>query len=145
MDAPAPFSLLAETFMRFLQPHAERLYALLRIASGLMFTLHGMQKLFGMFGGVPAGAPPFVVYGAGGIEFVAGLLITIGLFTGPAAFLSSGTMAFAFFLGHALPAQGNLNPIVNKGELAALYCFVFFYMAAHGSGIWSVDAARKRG
>jgi putative oxidoreductase len=130
--------------MKFLQPHAERLYALLRIAAGLMFTLHGMQKLFGMFGGVPPEAPAFVVYGAGGIEFVGGLLIAIGLFTGPAAFISSGTMAVAYFLGHVLPAQGNLNPMVNKGELAVLYCFVFFYMAAHGSGIWSVDAARKR-
>lgn len=131
--------------MKFLYPHAERLYALLRIAAGLMFALHGMQKLFGMFGGVPAGAPAFVVYGAGGIEFVAGLLIAIGLFTGPAAFLSSGTMAVAFFLGHVMQSQGNLNPLVNKGELAVLYCFVFFYMAARGSGIWSVDAARKRG
>ncbi|WP_225410247.1 DoxX family protein [Stigmatella hybrida] len=131
--------------MKFLHPHTERLYALLRIAAGLMFALHGMQKLFGMFGGVPAEAPAFVVYGAGGIEFVAGLLIAIGLFTGPAAFLSSGTMAVAFFLGHVLRSQGNLNPLVNKGELAVLYCFVFFYMAARGSGIWSVDAARKRG
>ncbi|SEU24468.1 DoxX family protein [Stigmatella erecta] len=131
--------------MKFLIPHTERLYALLRIAAGLMFALHGMQKLFGMFGGVPAGAPAFVVYGAGSIEFVAGLLIAIGLFTGPAAFLSSGTMAVAFFLGHVMPAQGNLNPVVNKGELAVLYCFVFFYMAARGSGTWSVDAARKRG
>ncbi|SEM54886.1 putative oxidoreductase [Stigmatella aurantiaca] len=131
--------------MKFLHPHTERLYALLRIAAGLMFALHGMQKLFGMFGGVPAEAPAFVVYGAGGIEFVAGLLIAIGLFTGPAAFLSSGTMAVAFFLGHVLRSQGNLNPLVNKGELAVLYCFVFFYMAARGSGIWSADAARKRG
>ncbi|RKH52144.1 DoxX family protein [Corallococcus sp. AB050B] len=129
--------------MGFLRPHADRIYALLRIAAGLMFMLHGMQKIFGMFGGMPAGAPPFIVYGAGGIEFLGGLLVALGLFAGPAAFISSGTMAVAFFLGHVIPNGGNLNPLKNQGELAALYCFVFFYISAHGSGIWSVDAARK--
>jgi putative oxidoreductase len=128
--------------MRFLLPHTDRIYALLRIVAGFMFTLHGMQKLFGLFGGVPPGAPPFIVYGAGLIELVCGVLIAIGLFGSPAAFLASGTMAFAFFLGHVIPAKGNILPIVNQGELAALYCFVFFYISAHGSGIWSVDAAR---
>jgi putative oxidoreductase len=128
--------------MRFLKPHAERIYALLRIMSGFMFMLHGMQKLFGLFGGVPAGAPAFIVYVAGGIEFVGGVLILIGLFTAPAAFLSSGTMAVAYFIGHVIP-QGNILPIVNQGELAALYCFVFFYISVHGSGIWSVDAMRR--
>ena len=131
--------------MGFLKPHAERLYALLRIVTGFMFMLHGMQKLFGLFGGVPPGAPAFIIYAAGGIEFVGGLLVMIGLFAGPAAFLSSGTMAVAFFMGHVMPGHGNLNPITNQGELAALYCWVFFYMSAHGSGIWSVDAARKKG
>lgn len=129
--------------MGFLLPHAERIYALLRIVTGLMFMQHGLQKLFGMFGGVPPEAPAFIVYGAGTIEFVGGALVALGLFAGPAAFISSGTMAVAFFLGHVLPAKGNLIPIVNKGELAALYCFVFLYIAAHGSGIWSVDAARR--
>ncbi|MBN8228758.1 DoxX family protein [Corallococcus macrosporus] len=129
--------------MGFLRPHAERIYALLRIMSGLMFMQHGLQKLFGLFGGVPAGAPAFVVYGAGGIEFLGGLLIALGLFTGLAAFIASGTMAVAFFLGHVVPNGGNLIPIANQGELAALYCFVFFYIAARGSGIWSVDAARR--
>ncbi|MCY1046067.1 DoxX family protein [Corallococcus sp. bb12-1] len=129
--------------MGFLRPHAERIYALLRIMAGLMFMQHGLQKLFGMFGGVPAGAPAFVVYGAGIIEFVGGALVAIGFLTGPAAFIASGTMAFAFFLGHVIPAKGNLIPIANQGELAALYCFVFLFIAAHGSGIWSVDAARQ--
>ncbi|MCY1032741.1 DoxX family protein [Corallococcus sp. BB11-1] len=129
--------------MGFLRPHAERIYALLRIMAGLMFMQHGLQKLFGLFGGVPAGAPAFIVYGAGIIELVCGVLVAIGLFTGPAAFLASGTMAVAFFLGHVVPAKGNLLPIVNQGELAALYCFVFFYIAAHGAGIWSVDATRQ--
>ncbi|CAM3182026.1 DoxX family protein [Corallococcus sp. ZKHCc1 1396] len=129
--------------MGFLRPHADRIYALLRIMAGLMFMQHGLQKLFGLFGGVPAGAPAFIVYGAGIIELVCGVLVAIGLFAGPAAFLASGTMAVAFFLGHVVPAKGNLLPIVNQGELAALYCFVFFYIAAHGAGIWSVDATRQ--
>ncbi|MCY1077524.1 DoxX family protein [Archangium lansingense] len=129
--------------MGFLKPHAERIYALLRIMTGFMFMFHGMQKLFGLFGGVPPGAPPFIVYGAGGIEFVGGVLVLIGLFAAPAAFISSGTMAVAYFMGHVIPNQGNILPIVNKGELAALYCFVFLYISAHGSGIWSVDAARQ--
>lgn len=128
--------------MGFLKPHAERIYALFRIMSGFMFMLHGMQKLFGMFGGTPPGAPPFIVYGAGGIEFVCGVLILLGLFAGPAAFLASGTMAVAYFIGHVFPA-GNILPIVNGGEPAALYCFVFLYISAHGSGIWSVDDARR--
>ncbi|WP_224360963.1 DoxX family protein [Hyalangium versicolor] len=129
--------------MGFLKPHAERIYAVLRIMAGFMFMLHGMQKLFGMFGGMPPGVPAFITYGAGTIEFVGGLLILIGLFASPAAFIASGTMAFAFFMGHVIPAQGNILPIVNKGEPAALYCFLFLFVAAHGSGIWSVDAVRR--
>lgn len=134
---------LLENLMRFLRPHAERIYALLRIITGFMFMQHGLQKLFGLYGGVPAEAPAFIVYGAGTIELVSGVLVAVGLFAAPAAFLASGTMAVAFFLGHVIPAGGNLLPIVNKGELAALYCFVFLYIAAHGSGAWSVDAARR--
>lgn len=129
--------------MGFLQPHAERIYALLRIITGLMFMQHGLQKIFGLFGGIPAEVPGVVTYGAGSIELVCGALVAIGLFGAPAAFLASGSMAFAFFLGHVIPAKGNLIPLVNKGELAVLYCFVFLYIAAHGSGIWSADAARR--
>ncbi|QRK11570.1 DoxX family protein [Archangium violaceum] len=128
--------------MGFLKPHTERIYALLRIMTGFMFMLHGMQKLFGLFGGMPPGAPPFIVYGAGLIEFVGGVLVMLGLFAAPAAFISSGTMAVAYFMGHVFPI-GNIFPIVNKGELAALYCFVFLYIAVRGSGLWSVDAARR--
>ncbi|WP_434391133.1 DoxX family protein [Melittangium boletus] len=128
--------------MGFLTPHTARIYALLRFVTGFMFMFHGLQKVFGMFGGTPPGAPPFIIYGAGLIELVGGILVMIGLFAGPAAFISSGTMAFAFFMGHAIP-KSHILPIVNGGELAALYCFVFLYIAAHGSGIWSVDAARR--
>ena len=130
--------------MEFLKPHTEKIYAVMRIFAGLMFMSHGLQKLFGLFGGAPAEAPAFIVYGAGSIELVAGALIAAGLFTAPAAFIASGTMAFAFFLGHVIPAKGNLLPIVNKGELAVLYCWVFFVIAAKGAGIWSVDASRAK-
>lgn len=130
--------------MGFLKPHLEKIYAVTRILAGLMFMAHGLQKIFGLFGGVPAEAPAFIVWGAGSIELVAGALIAVGLFTGPAAFLASGTMATAYFIGHVAPAKGNLLPIVNKGELAVLYCWVFLFMAAKGAGIWSVDGARAK-
>ena len=129
--------------MGFLKPHAEKIYAATRILAGLMFMAHGLQKIFGLFGGVPEGAPAFIVYGAGIIELVTGALIAIGLLTAPAAFLASGTMAAAFFMGHVMGPQNpthSILPIVNKGELAVLYCWVFLFMAAKGSGIWSVDA-----
>lgn len=127
--------------MGFLKPHADKIYALTRILAGLMFMAHGLQKIFGLFGGVPEGSPAFIVYGAGIIELVTGALIAIGLFTAPAAFLASGTMAVAYFIGHVGPS-GNPLPIVNKGELAVVYCWLFLYVAAKGSGIWSVDASR---
>jgi putative oxidoreductase len=133
--------------MGFLKPHAEKIYAVMRIFAGLMFMAHGLQKIFGLFGGVPEGAPAFIVYGAGAIELVTGALIAIGLVTAPAAFLASGTMAFAYFLGHVMSPQNpthNILPIVNKGELAVLYCWVFLFVAAKGSGIWSVDATRAK-
>jgi putative oxidoreductase len=133
--------------MGFLKPYAEPIYAALRIFAGLMFMAHGLQKIFGMFGGVPAEAPAFIVWGAGTIELVTGALIAVGLLTGPAAFLASGTMAAAFVMGHWFGPQNptrNILPIVNRGELAVLYCWVFFFMAAKGSGIWSVDAARGK-
>ena len=134
-----------EDDMGFLKPHMERLYALLRIVAGFMFTLHGLQKIFGMFGGVPPEAPPFIVYGAGGLELAAGVLIAIGLFVEPVAIIARGEMAVAFFLGHVMP-KGSIVPIVNGGELAALYCWLFLFIAAKGAGIWSIDAARaKRG
>ena len=125
--------------MSFLAPFTDRIYAVLRIVVGFLFALHGAQKILGWFGGAPEGAPAFIQYGAGGIELVGGLLVMVGLFTGPAAFLCSGTMAAAYFIAHQ--AQGAL-PIQNGGEPAALYAFVFLFLAAKGSGVWSVDDAR---
>ena len=124
------------TFMRSFQPQT---YALLRIVAGLLFLWHGTQKLFG-FPGVAPNVPPFVIAIAGPIELIGGLLVMVGLFAGWAAFLCSGLMAFAYWMVHG---THGLFPIENGGELAALYCFVFLYISAQGSGIWSMDAARQ--
>lgn len=115
-----------------------QLLSLLRIVAGLMFIQHGTQKIFGF----PAPAMgPFDIasqMGIGGvIELVGGALIIIGLFTRPVAFILSGMMAVAYFQFHA--ATGGLYPLVNKGELAALYCWVFLYITAAGPGAWAVD------
>ena len=126
----------------FMRPYAPQIYAVMRIIVGLLFMSHGMQKLFGLFGGVPADAPAFVVYVAGTVEFVTGLLVAIGLLTRWAAFIASGQMAAAYWMAHGLNA---FHPIVNQGELAVVYCFVFLYIAAQGAGIWSVDDARGKG
>src|SRR5256885_7344434 len=98
--------------MGFLKPYAEKIYALLRIVAGFMFLLHGLQKIFGLFGGVPPQAPAFIVYVGGGLELVTGVLIAIGLFAGPAAFIASGELAAAFFFGAAARSQ-NINPPEN--------------------------------
>ncbi len=124
--------------MRFLEPYAGAIYALFRIVAGLMFACHGAQKLFGAFGGQAMTDQPLMLV-AGIIEFVGGLMIALGFFTSIAAFLASGTMAAAYFMAHQ--PQGAL-PIQNQGELAVLYCFAFLYIAARGSGPWSVDDAR---
>jgi putative oxidoreductase len=112
-------------------------YAILRIIDGLLFVCHGGQKLFGWFGQpVPIGS----LFGVAGIiEIVLGLLITIGLLTSYAAFIASGEMAVAYFIGH-LPKS--FWPLENAGERVVLFCFIFLYMATQGSGNWSVDAAR---
>ena len=122
-------------------------YAVLRIVAGLMFSCHGMQKILGWFA---TGARPAVgtqSWVGGIIELGCGLLIALGLFTRPAAFLASGTMAVAYFQFHwklALDAWKWL-PIVNKGELAALYCFLFLFIAARGAGAPSLDRRLRRG
>lgn len=119
-----------------LGPQSDKIYTALRIVIGFFLACHGAQKLFGLFGGVPAEAPAFVVYGAGAIEFAGGILVAIGLFTSWAAFLLSGTMAAAYFMAHQ---KDGLLPIQNHGELAAAYAFVFLYIATHGSGPYAVQ------
>jgi len=131
---------MAEVIGRF----SAHTFALLRIVSGLMFAMHGTQKLLGwppMPPGMTGPLPPLMKV-AGGIELIGGLLIAIGLFTGIAAFITSGEMAVAYFMGHA--AHGPFSPLENKGELAVLYCFVFLFIAAHGAGIWSFDNVMRR-
>jgi putative oxidoreductase len=127
--------------MNWLSPHAERVYALFRFFAGALFACHGAQKLFGSFGGQAMTSNPMML-AAGIIEFAGGLLIAVGFLTTWAAFLSSGEMAVAYFMGHA--SRGGFWPIVNKGELAVLYCFAFLYIAARGSGLYSVDGMMRR-
>ena len=125
---------------RWLGRHAERLYALLRIVAGLLFACHGAQKLFGALGGTAMTSNPMMLV-AGIIEFGGGLLIALGFLTSWAAFLASGQMAVAYFMVHA---KGGFWPIINKGELAVVYCFLFLYIAARGAGPYSVDAAMRK-
>lgn len=115
-------------------------YSALRIVAGFLFLFHGLQKLFGLFGGQAMPLPSQMGV-AGIIEFVGGVFIMIGLFTTPAAFICSGEMAAAYFTSHFPRA---FWPIVNQGELAALYCFVFLFIAARGAGPFSLDV-RMRG
>ncbi len=121
----------------FISKYSSACYALMRIVVGFLFLWHGVQKLFDFPGAMPAGVPAFITYVAGPIELIGGILIMIGLFTHWAAFITSGQMAFAYWIGHGTKA---LLPIQNNGELAALYCFVFLFIAAQGSGIWSIDS-----
>lgn len=114
-------------------------YVLLRVIAGLAFAQHGAQKLFGLLGG-NAVALASQRGLAGIIEFVGGIMIALGLFTSPIAFLASGEMAWAYFQAHA---PRGFWPIQNGGELAVLYCFIFLYLSAVGSGKLSIDSIRK--
>lgn len=121
---------------RWLGKHSDILYALMRVVVGLLFACHGAQKLFGVLGGQSQLSNPLLL-SAGIIELAGGLLVAVGLWAGYAAFIASGQMAVAYFMAHA---SGGFCPIVNKGELAVLYCFIFLYVACRGSGRLSLDA-----
>ena len=126
---------------RWLDRYSDLTYAVMRLVVGLLFACHGAQKLFGVLGGASQLSNPMML-AAGVIEFAGGLLVGVGLWAGYAAFIASGQMAVAYFKVHA---SGGFWPIVNKGELAVLYCFIFLFIASRGSGSWSVDAiAGKR-
>jgi putative oxidoreductase len=120
-----------------------RLLSLLRIVAAFLFMAHGIQKLFGW----PASEPQKTVelmslFGlAGVLETFGGLLLLLGLFTRPVAFVLAGEMAVAYFMAHA---PRGFWPILNRGELPVLFCFLFLYLAAAGGGPWSLDAARDR-
>jgi putative oxidoreductase len=118
-------------------------HAALRIMTGLLFLTHGTAKLLGW----PAvdmfkdGVPLLSLFGIGGLlEIVGGLMIVVGFFTRTVAFVLSGMMAVAYFMFHA---PSSVYPIINQGELAIIYSFVFLWLATAGSGPWSVDASRK--
>ncbi len=128
--------------IRTLEPFAR---SLLRIVAGFTFSLHGMQKLLGAFGGVN-GQGATVSYSslfglAGGLELIGGLLLILGLFTSPVAFILCGEMAVAYFKAHF--PHGFL-PLVNHGELAVLYCFVFLYLFTAGAGPLSLDSLVRK-
>jgi putative oxidoreductase len=128
---------------RHLEKYQPHLRALLRIVTALLFMEHGLAKLF-HFPVPQPGAPdplPGILVAAACIEIVGGALIAVGLFTRLVAFLCAGEMAIGYFLFHF---PKSFWPIVNMGEAAILYCFIFLYFSAAGAGAWSIDAARTR-
>ena len=127
--------------MKILAAWSPQLLSILRFITGFLFVVHGTQKLLGFPEPFPSPVAPWSLpYIAGVLELVGGGLMIAGLFTRPVAFVLSGFMAVAYFMAHA--PQG-FWPIINKGELAVLYCFVFLYFSAAGGGPWSIDALMR--
>ncbi len=124
---------------RSLGKFTKEIYSLMRIIIAVLYGSHGIQKLFGALGGHVAHNPKLII--AGIIEFIAGILIGVGFKTRIAAFIASGEMAVAYFTVHY---PGGFWPIMNGGEKAVFYCFVFLFIASYGSGSWSVDSLIKR-
>lgn len=120
---------------------APKILGITRILTGIMFASHGAQKVLGAFGGMPPGAPAWIVWTAGPVELVGGILLALGLFTRSTAFVCSGLMAVAYFYGHA---RGGFWPKTNGGESAVLYCWLFLYIAAAGGGAWALDNLIRR-
>ncbi len=119
-----------------------RILSVLRIIAGFLLLQHGLQKLFGYPPSAqPRGGLDTLGWIAAVLEFGGGLLLMLGLFTRPVAFILSGLMAVAYFMAHA---PGGFWPILNRGELAALYSFVFLYLAFAGGGPWSLDRMMRR-
>src|SRR5262245_41781788 len=121
-------------------PHA---LSLLRIVTALCFFEIGTMKILHFPAPLMEGELPPLILVAGYMELIGGFLLLIGLFVRPVAFLLSGEMAFAYFIGHVAP-HGTLNPAANEGTLAILYCFIFFYLVFAGGGVWSIDAWLRR-
>jgi putative oxidoreductase len=118
----------------------------MRLIVGLMFACHGGQIVLGMFGGMP-GSDKLIMVVGGSVQLVGGLLIAFGLLTRLAAFISSGEMAVAYFMMHVAGAPtpaAKFFPIVNHGELAVFYCWVFLFIFFYGPGRWSIDALMRK-
>jgi putative oxidoreductase len=124
----------------FLSKYETQIYSILRIVVGFLFLWHGSQKLFAF---PPAGVvmPSYIVFIAGPIEFFGGLLVMIGLWTPWVAFICSGEMAYAYWSSHGIHA---VLPLLNRGELAIIYCFLFLFISARGSGAFSIDYLMKK-
>jgi len=122
-------------------PYAPAMLSILRIVVALLFLEHGLSRLFGFPSPLPTPALFSLYWFAGAIELAGGALLALGLFTRTAAFMMSGEMAVAYFLSHA-PAS--FFPILNRGDGAILFCFVFLYIAFAGAGPWSLDALWRR-
>lgn len=125
--------------MKFLNNLENPFYFAMRVVVGMLLASHGMEKLFGWFGGHRAYGPLMVT--AGIIELLCGILIAVGFFTRIAALIASAKMAFVYFKAYAFHAHGHWgwSPLVNQGELTVVYCFIFLFMAAYGGGKWSFD------
>jgi putative oxidoreductase len=121
--------------MKFLGRFETHIYAIMRIVVGFTYSCHGAQKLFGVLGGHGLVHEPMMRV-AGAIEFVGGILIIVGFFTRFTAFIASGEMAVAYFRVHA---PRGFFPLVNQGELAVVYCFIFLYIASRGAVKWKID------
>lgn len=119
-----------------------RVLSILRIMVGLLFMEHGTAKLLGFPPGPAAPAMFSLLWCAGVIEMVGGALVALGLFTRVAAFIMSGEMAVGYFMSHA---PRNFFPLLNQGDAAVLYCFIFLYLAVAGGGCWSLDRVIMRG
>ena len=127
--------------MQFLKPYTECIHDTVRIVAGVLFFQHGAQKIFGILGAEQSVELASRAGLAGIIEIVTGSLIALGLFTPIAAFIASGEMAVAFFIAHV--PRGSIWPLVNGGEPAVLFCFLFLYLASRDSGDWSLDRMLK--
>ena len=126
--------------MNALNRFTDPVYCIMRLIVGLMLACHGAQLVLGMFG--PGSDKPMMLQVGGCIQLVGGFMVAFGLLTRLAAFILSGEMAVAYFMFHA---KQNFFPILNKGELAVFYCWVFLFVFFYGAGRWSIDALMGQG
>ena len=126
--------------MKQLEKFSDHTYALLRIVTGFMFSFHGTQKILGFLSDHPQPAVGSQIWAGGIIELLCGLAVLVGFQTRLTAFLASGTMAVAYFQFHWKFQTGRMIfPVINQGETAVLYCFIFLFIACRGAGPWGID------